>query len=289
MVEFHCEDRAAGGKSHTARKRFEAAAAFTRASPVEPVACLLLSGESSANILKMSDTPDYAALVRLFHILRTLVDACGDLTLTADEAAQIRLLGFRAEEGRWRVPPVPFELVAGNPLLEHLSLGWNPAQAEAAPNGANTRNQSCEVAQIIEGNGRSVLAATKAEGIGQPLNISEQKADLQATAANRILPAPAKAIRQDSELTVPSQQTANEQDRPSPRRRRTGYQLPRTPEEQDRMAEEAASKIVETLQRAGKLVSKRRLQQLLWRYPATIVNSALTVLARQGRISLETR
>jgi hypothetical protein len=79
---------------------------------------------SSPKILRMSDAPDYAALVRLFPVLRNCVDGCGEVTLTVEEAAQIRLLGFPAEEGRWKVPPVPPESVRDNPLLEHLSIGW---------------------------------------------------------------------------------------------------------------------------------------------------------------------
>jgi hypothetical protein len=151
----------------------------------------------------MSATSDYAALVKLFPILQDCVDGCGEATLTVEEADRIQSLGFAAEAGRWKVPPLPFELVRDNPLIEYLSIGWNPAQAEATPNGPNTKNQSCEVAQIIEGIGPSVLAATKAEEMRQAISISEQKADHQATAANRIRPSPARTIRQDSELAVP--------------------------------------------------------------------------------------
>jgi hypothetical protein len=82
----------------------------------------------------MSDAPDYAALVRLFPVLRNCVDGCGEVTLTADEAAQIRLLGFPAEEGRWRVPPLPPELVRDNPLLEHLSIRWDARETLGQPN-----------------------------------------------------------------------------------------------------------------------------------------------------------
>ena len=78
----------------------------------------------------MSTIPDYAALVKLLPILRNLVDGCGEVTLTAEEAAQIRLLGFAAEAGRWKVPPVPPELIQDNPLLEHLSIGWGTCQAD---------------------------------------------------------------------------------------------------------------------------------------------------------------
>jgi hypothetical protein len=89
----------------------------------------------------MSNAPDYAALVRLFPVLRNLVDACGEVTLTAEEAAQIRLLGFPAEEGRWRVLPVPNELVRDNPLLENLSIGWDPRKSPGQITVANERRQ----------------------------------------------------------------------------------------------------------------------------------------------------
>jgi hypothetical protein len=233
----------------------------------------------------MSDTPDYVTLVKLLPILRNLVDGCGEVTLTADEAAQIRLLGFRAEEGRWRVPPVPPELVADIPLLENLSIGWNPAQVEATHNGANTKNQSCEVARIIEGNGRSVLAAMKVEGIRQPIKVSGQKADIQATTANRIRPAPARTIRLDSELAIPSEHTG--EDGAFARRRRAGYQLPRTPQEQGRMAEEAASRMERTLNKAyreGKRMKVRELQHRHWRFPASVFHQAMRILERTDRI-----
>src|SRR5713226_9706383 len=134
----------------------------------------------------MRPTPDYATLVKLLPLLRRLPDATGETTLTPEEAAKIRSFGFTTEVGRWKVPPVPPELVRDSPLLEHLSIGWNPAQAEATPNGASRENQPYESAQVFAGNGRRVLVATKGEEIRQPINASEQKADLQATAANRL-------------------------------------------------------------------------------------------------------
>jgi hypothetical protein len=235
----------------------------------------------------MSTTPDYTTLVKLFPILRNCVDGCGEVTLTVEEAERIQSLGFTVRAGPWKVPPLPPELVRDNPLLEHLSIGWNPAQAEATPNGANTKNQSCEVAQIIEGNGRSVLAARKAEGIRQPINVSEHKADRQATAANRIRPAPTRTIRQDSELAVPSEHTAKGGDSASPRQPRAGYQLPRTPQEQDRMAEVAASRIERTLNKAyreGKRMKVRDVQHRHWRFPTSVFYQALRILERRGRI-----
>jgi hypothetical protein len=40
--------------------------------------------------------PDYVDLIKLLCLLRTLPDALGETTLTAEEAARIRSLGFTA-------------------------------------------------------------------------------------------------------------------------------------------------------------------------------------------------
>ena len=79
--------------------------------------------------IRMSTIPNYPALVNLLPLLKSLVDACGEVRLDDDEAAQIRLLGFAAESERWKVPPVPPELVRDNPLFEHLSIGWEVTEA----------------------------------------------------------------------------------------------------------------------------------------------------------------
>jgi|SRR5437588_8465459 len=71
---------------------------------------------------------DYPGLVKLLPLLRTFPDALGETTLTTEEAAHIRSLGFAAEAGRWKVPPLPPELVSGNQLLENFSTGWNRLQ-----------------------------------------------------------------------------------------------------------------------------------------------------------------
>jgi hypothetical protein len=105
----------------------------------------------------MSSSADYASLVKLLPILGRLVDACGEVTLTAGEAAQIRFLGFRAEEGRWKVPPVPPELVRDNPLLENLAIGWDSrrdvtqrnATIKKRPEREITRRMVAEIAQKI--------------------------------------------------------------------------------------------------------------------------------------------
>lgn len=233
---------------------------------------------------EMSTTPDYVNLVKLFPVLRNLVDGCGEVILTVEGAARIRLLGFRAEEGRWKVPPVPPELVRDNNLLEHLSIGWNPRRVEATPNEVNTKSQSCSRAPIIEGSDRSVVAATKADGIRQSPNVDNQRAE-------GTRPGPARTIRQDSELAVPSEHTANGAGGAFPRRRKAGYQLPRTLEEQDRMVEEAASRIERTLNKAyreGKRMKVRNLQHRHWRYPASVFHQAMRILDRKGRILLHT-
>jgi hypothetical protein len=83
----------------------------------------------------------YAALLELLPTLHHLVDACGEVWLTGEEAARIEKLGFPAQAGRWHVPPVPPELVAGNPLLEHLSIGWRPPQTAAQPPSDNPSSE----------------------------------------------------------------------------------------------------------------------------------------------------
>jgi len=71
-------------------------------------------------------SPDYAALVKLLPTLKHPVDAVGDVILMPGEAEKIQTFGFAAHPGRWPVPPVPPELVAGNGLLEHLASRWDP-------------------------------------------------------------------------------------------------------------------------------------------------------------------
>lgn len=96
-------------------------------------------------IIEMSTTPNYAALVKLLPTLRSLVDGCGEVTLIADEAAKIRSLGFQAEEGRWKAPPVPPELVRDNPLIENLSIGWGNRQDVTQPSTTIKRRPEREI------------------------------------------------------------------------------------------------------------------------------------------------
>ncbi len=79
---------------------------------------------SCGTVLGMKPTPDYATLVKLLLVLRRLPDATGETTLSPEEAAAIRSLGFTAESGRWKCPPLPPQLIRDNPLLEPLSAGW---------------------------------------------------------------------------------------------------------------------------------------------------------------------
>jgi len=51
--------------------------------------------------------------------------------------------------------------------------------------------------------------------------------------------------------------------------------------------EEAATKIVEAVERNGGEITRRRLQQRFWRFRASIFNQALGYLARRGRITLD--
>jgi hypothetical protein len=76
--------------------------------------------------MESTKSPDYAALVRLLLTLKHAVNALGEVILTPGEAEKIQPLGFTAHPGRWEVPPIPPELVAGNGLLEHLASRWDP-------------------------------------------------------------------------------------------------------------------------------------------------------------------
>src|SRR5882724_372303 len=77
---------------------------------------------------RVTTVPDYPGLVKLLPLLRILPDALGETTLATEEAALIQSLGFAAEAGRWKVPPLPPELVSGNQLFENYSEGWNELQ-----------------------------------------------------------------------------------------------------------------------------------------------------------------
>ncbi len=184
----------------------------------------------------MRPTPDYATLVKLLLVLRRLPDATGETTLSPEEAAAIRSLGFTAESGRWKCPPLPPQLTRDNPLLEPLSVGWG----ERTPLQAIPKNEGAQ----------EIRAANQRKG-------------------------GARVSRRHPVEAVPER---HKTERPSPQ--------PRAAADSARI-EEAASKIVATLQRAGKPVPKRRLQQLLWRYPATIFTSALRMAERRQHISLE--
>ncbi len=186
----------------------------------------------------MSGTPDYESLVKLLPVLRNLVDACGEVTLTTEEAERILSLGFGAKSGQWRCPPLPPELTRDNPLLEPLSVGW----------GKRTPLQ----------------AIPKNEGIRETGIANQQSSEVRVSRRHPVVTGP----------------EYRKTERPTPQ--------PRTKSDSARI-EEAASKIVATLQRAGKPIPKRRLQQLLWRYPAMIFTSALRMAERRQHISLEIR
>jgi hypothetical protein len=114
----------------------------------------------------MSPTPNYVALVKLLPTLRNLVDACGEVTLTADEAApQIRMFGFQGEEGRWRVPPVPPELVRDNPLLENLAIGWDSRRDVAQRNATIKRRSEREITRrMVAEIAQKILRAVESAG-----------------------------------------------------------------------------------------------------------------------------
>lgn len=98
----------------------------------------------------MSTTCNYATLIKLLPTFRNLVDRCGEVTLTSDEADKIRTLGLPAEEGRWRVPPVPPELVRDNPLLEHLSIGWGSRENKTSSIPVPTTDDSMKDSPAVQ-------------------------------------------------------------------------------------------------------------------------------------------
>jgi|SRR5665213_1968335 len=100
--------------------------------------------------------PDYLGLVTLLPILRHLVDAAGVVTLEPEEADRIRALGFHAQAGRWSVPRLPADLVAGNPLLEPLGDDvdhfWKPSSPASAESlqVRVTDTQSAETHDVVD-------------------------------------------------------------------------------------------------------------------------------------------
>jgi hypothetical protein len=91
--------------------------------------------------------PDFDGLTKALQVTKRLVDATGEVILIEDEAAGIRALGFpTAGAGRWKVPPVPPELVRDNWLFEHLAIGW-PSYLTWTP--ANPRTG--EGATLVDG------------------------------------------------------------------------------------------------------------------------------------------
>jgi hypothetical protein len=186
----------------------------------------------------MSTTPNYVALVKLLPTFRNLVDACGEVTLTGTEATQIRLLGLQAEEGRWKVPPVPPELVRDNPLFEHLAIGWDRRQNDAESRSVpTTQTKMADSGAVVK--------------------------HMRATEADR-----PSGFRRIQELTSPIHQA----------RGRGGSEV-----------SALAARILVMVERNRGEITKRRLQQKLWRFRATIFNQALVQLARSGRIRLDSK
>jgi hypothetical protein len=113
-------------------------------------------------------TRDYESLVRLLPTLRNLVDACGEVMLTSEEASKIRSLRFSAEAGRWKCPPLPPHLTRDNPLLEPLSAGWDERSLlDEAPNSGRSMAQRAACQQDRHAHltrGRSVEAVDMSLG-----------------------------------------------------------------------------------------------------------------------------
>jgi hypothetical protein len=87
--------------------------------------------------------PDYRGLVlRVLPSLKNfgyVCAACPELTISEEEAKKIRALGFRAQDGRWRVPYIPFFIVRDGPLE------WT-AWIEQQTVTGDGQGQACEAA-----------------------------------------------------------------------------------------------------------------------------------------------
>ena len=111
----------------------------------------LLRGDlPSGSILRIrwedwiSPERDFQKLVEFLVRLTRVPDGLGDTRLTEDEAARIRELGFPAEAGPWRVPPLPHRLVAGG-LFESLADRWREQENREYLNGDAATSEPCEV------------------------------------------------------------------------------------------------------------------------------------------------
>jgi hypothetical protein len=196
----------------------------------------------------MSAAPDYLGLVKLLPALRVFPDAIGETTITFEEAARIRSLGFAAEAGRWKVPPVPLDLVRDSPLLEHLSAGWDSRNAApiTVPQRQGERNNEVASGQVLK---------------------------------------PAPTLQSSPSGSPAARQHTTETSQPVS----LIHSLGQDPEPDRKLVEKALSKILAAVDRAGGKITRRRLQQKLWRYSAEVFNRALRAAVRHGCITLEMR
>ncbi len=197
--------------------------------------------------------PDYEGLVKLLSVLRNFVDACGEVRINNEEAARISTLGFPAKAGRWRVPPVPPELVTDNHLLEHLALGWTHAQSvPQEPTGqTKTLDQSAGTARATP----KSLSSPQLSA-GDAVTLGREKAPESKDGKSH----PEKAASRAVEHRGPTSWTKEE------------------------------LKILEIVRVSpGAGISKRRLQQRLWRIPARRLNRALRSLEARGILARQAR
>jgi hypothetical protein len=122
---------------------------------------------------KQTGYPNFAGLVALLPTLRHLVDTSATVTLELEEAERIRMMGFDARPGPWWVPPLPADLVAGNPLLEPLANNvdpfWRSRQSESE------RSHRTEIVEqtplesaLATGGGETPGGATEPSEISDP-------------------------------------------------------------------------------------------------------------------------
>jgi hypothetical protein len=72
-------------------------------------------------------TPDYDGLASFLNDFLSPPDAFGEISINADEAQQLRRLGWSARAGAWRAPLIPWEFIAPYRSLWILDDAIDPA------------------------------------------------------------------------------------------------------------------------------------------------------------------
>ncbi len=216
----------------------------------------------------MSGHPDYAALHRLLFVLKRLPDVMGETTLTAEEAARIRSLGFAAEAGPWRVPPLPPELVRDNPLFEGFAVGWNFREAWSASPPQPDASLLAAVPPVAPQAWRDLLLIRELS--------DEDRLRIMARET-------AEAERRREEAAQARDAARLERAREDARR---VEQQQREQEARKAEVELVAGKILKAVQKARGYLAKRRAQQRLSRHTG-IFRDALRELIARGLVVVE--